>query len=103
MAEWTKLDKGLSHQKAPLPSGQPVLELPAVHDGTTLSPSTLVEQLKKAIREVIRDASTVTEEDVKAMLERSEGTLRCRKDVTPAVFKCLQQLTFDFVFIVCKD
>ena len=73
-----------------------------VHDPTTLAPSFLIERLKTLIRQVIRDAAKVTGRDVAELLSNTEGTLQRRVDVTPAVSKCLQQLTFDFLFILCK-
>jgi hypothetical protein len=75
--------------------------LPVVHDSATLAPSFLIERLKTLIRQVIRDASKVTGQEVAELLASTDGTLHRRVDVTPLVSKCLQQLTFDFLFILC--
>jgi len=99
--ELAKLDKNVSRRVITPPTTVND-NLPVVHDPTTLAPSLLIERLKTLIRQVIRDASKVTGQDVAELLVNTEGTLQRRVDVTPAVSKCLQQLTFDFLFILCK-
>lgn len=54
------------------------------------------------IRQVIHDVAKVTAQDVATLLSHTEGTLQRRVDVTPGVSKCLQQLTFEFLFILCN-
>lgn len=98
-----KLDKSCARRVTtpgcPTASDKPQV----VHDSTTQAPSFLIDRLKTLIRQVIRDASKVTEQDLTDLLSDSEGTLHRRVDVTPIVSKCLQQLTFDLLFIVCKN
>lgn len=84
------------------PVATTIVKPSVVHDPNTLAPSILIDQLKTSIRQVIRDASKVTDKDLTNLLSQVEGTLLRRIDVIPAVFKCLQQLTFDFLFIMCK-
>lgn len=101
-AESAKLEK-MSRRVAPPPLAAANVNATAVvHDATTQAPSALIDQLKTMIRQVVRDASKVTAQDVAALLGQTEGTLQRRVDVTPAVFKCLNQLTFDFLFILCN-
>uniref|UniRef100_A0A0P5J8S4 Codanin-1 n=1 Tax=Daphnia magna TaxID=35525 RepID=A0A0P5J8S4_9CRUS len=99
--ELAKLDKSCARRVTtpgcPTASDKPQV----VHDSTTQAPSFLIDRLKTLIRQVIRDASKVTEQDLTDLLSNSEGTLHRRVDVTPIVSKCLQQLTFDLLFIVC--
>ena len=101
--ELAKLDKNVNRRLTTTSSVSTVNDnLPVAHDPTTLAPSFLIEKLKTLIRQVIRDAAKVTGQDVAELLANTEGTLQRRVDVTPAVSKCLQQLTFDFLFILCK-
>lgn len=98
--ELAKLDKNVNRR---LTSTVTVNDnLPVVHDPATFAPSFLIERLKTLIRQVIRDACKVTGQEVAELLASTDGTLRRRVDVTPLVSKCLQQLTFDFLFILCK-
>lgn len=104
LVEWVKVDKGQPQRGATslfdpcVPSGP---ELAEMHDAATWAPSQLIDQFKKYIRQVIRDVSKLTKEDAKVLLLQAEGTLQRRKDVTPAVSKCFQQLSFDLLFILC--
>ncbi|KAI9565452.1 hypothetical protein GHT06_009244 [Daphnia sinensis] len=97
--ELAKLDKSCARRVpgSPTASDKPQV----VHDPTTQAPSFLIDRLKTLIRQVIRDASKVSEQDLIDLLSNCEGTLHRRVDVTPIVSKCLQQLTFDLLFIVC--
>ena len=100
--ELTKLEKNAS-RRLTSPSISAVNDnLPVVHDPTTLAPSFLIERLTNMIRQIIQDVAKVTGQDVAELLANTEGTLQRRVDVTPAVSKCLQQLTFDFLFILCE-
>ncbi len=102
--ESAKLEK--MPRRLPLPSSTPLAatsaKLPVVHDATTQAPSMLIGQLKTMIRQVVRDVAKVTAQDVATLLSHTEGTLQRRVDVTPGVSKCLQQLTFEFLFILCN-
>jgi len=75
-----------------------------VHDASTWPPSFLIDHLKKQVREIIQDdeGSGLTSADLNDLLNHCDGTLHRRLDLTPVVFKCLQQLTLDLIFVLCK-
>lgn len=100
-AEWIKLKKATKrNESAEVAAVKP--PRPPVHDDNTWPPSVLADQLKALIRQIVRDETNVSRQDVAELLSRTEGSLLRRVDVMPAIFKCLQQLTFDFLFILCK-
>lgn len=101
LAEWTKLEKGATLTTT-YPSQPTTMGLPAVHDSTTWPPSRLIDHLKLSIRHIIRDSSKLANQDITDLLQLTQRTLQNRKDVTPVVFKCIQHLTFDFLFILCN-
>lgn len=100
-AEWNKLDKN-TQRSAQVDNSNfdPAVSL-ADHNGKTWPASQLIERLKTLIGNIIRDPAKLSADQVVDMLGRSEETLLNRYDVTAAAFKCLLQLTFDFVFIIC--
>ena len=104
VAEWNKLDKS-SQRPAAADSGNSAAAAGVSlteHNGNTWPASLLIERLKTLIGNTIRDpASQLGGVDaVVDVLQRCRGTLLGRCDVTAAAFKCLLQLSFDFVFIV---
>lgn len=102
-AEWNKLDKS-AQRSAPVDNGNfdPAVGL-GDHNENTWPASLLIERLKTLITAIIRDPAQLSAADVLDMLRRSEQTLLARCDVTASAFKCLLQLSFDFVFILCTS
>ncbi len=98
-ADWSKRENGLGRAAPPPPEAAVSL---ARHDAATLPPSTLLDQMKRLIRDTVSDAAPLTPADVTGAAERLTLSLERRCDVTPVAFRCLHQLSFDFLFVACE-
>ena len=96
------MDKASAKRSAAAADSLTLSNPATVHDASTWSPSFLIDHLKKQVREIIEDDEGLTSADLNDLLNRCDGTLHRRLDLTPVVFKCLQQLTLDLIFVLCK-
>lgn len=103
MREADKLDKASAKRSAAAADSLTLSSPATVHDASTWSPSFLIDHLKKQVREIIQDeGSGLGSTDLNNLLSRCDATLHRRLDLTPVVFKCIQQLALDLIFVLCK-
>lgn len=74
-----------------------------MHDAVgTWSPSFLIDHLKSRVREIIQDEVKMDSGDMMQLISECDATLHRRMDLMPVIFKCVHQLTFDLLFVLCK-
>lgn len=72
------------------------------HDTSTLPPSVLINRIKKFILDTVRDVTKLTRSDLMDTVTYLHNSFERRFDVTPVSFKCLIQLTFEWILITCN-
>ena len=61
----------------------------------------LLDHVKKLICDIMHDDTKLTSADVMDVCVRLTDCLERRCDVTPLFSRCVQQLSYDFLFTTC--